>query len=210
MASGLSAIGGHWPFTPALAAGEVRSSAASAQPNATSQTRTLGPIAASMLACLPVLALRRDHYRREDGPVFDSRTGTPLLASNLHRRVLKPTGETIGLSWVTLHTFRHTCGSLVVDEGRNVKQVQEWLGHSDPRVQDAALRACDGLGRREGPESSERSTGCKRRRFESLLRHPRKPRYGGFRGTADSGAIGCRRPADGMRRRVRWIKGSRT
>ena len=30
------------------------------------------------------------------------------------------------------HSFRHTCASLLFDEGRNVKQVQEWLGHSDP------------------------------------------------------------------------------
>jgi integrase len=30
------------------------------------------------------------------------------------------------------HTFRHTCASLLFDAGRNVKQVQEWLGHADP------------------------------------------------------------------------------
>jgi integrase len=33
---------------------------------------------------------------------------------------------------VTFHTFRHTCASLLFDEGRNVKQVAEWLGHADP------------------------------------------------------------------------------
>jgi Phage integrase family len=36
------------------------------------------------------------------------------------------------LTWVTFHVFRHTCASLLFDEGRNVKQVQEWLGHTDP------------------------------------------------------------------------------
>ena len=30
------------------------------------------------------------------------------------------------------HTFRHTCASLLFAEGKNVKQVQEWLGHADP------------------------------------------------------------------------------
>ena len=37
-----------------------------------------------------------------------------------------------GLPWVTFHTFRHTCASLLVEAGRDVKQVQEWLGHADP------------------------------------------------------------------------------
>jgi hypothetical protein len=34
--------------------------------------------------------------------------------------------------WVSFHTFRHTCASLLFAEGKNVKQVQEWLGHADP------------------------------------------------------------------------------
>jgi integrase len=34
---------------------------------------------------------------------------------------------------VTFHTFRHTCASLLFDDGRNIKQVHEWLGHADPR-----------------------------------------------------------------------------
>ena len=37
-----------------------------------------------------------------------------------------------GLPWVTFHTFRHTCASLLFEVGRDVKQVQEWLGHTDP------------------------------------------------------------------------------
>jgi hypothetical protein len=33
---------------------------------------------------------------------------------------------------VSFHTFRQTCASLLFAEGKNVKQVQEWLGHADP------------------------------------------------------------------------------
>jgi site-specific recombinase XerC len=33
---------------------------------------------------------------------------------------------------VSFHTFRHTCASLLFEAGRNVKQVQAWLGHADP------------------------------------------------------------------------------
>jgi integrase len=33
---------------------------------------------------------------------------------------------------VSFHTFRHTCASLLFEGGKNIKQVQEWLGHADP------------------------------------------------------------------------------
>lgn len=33
---------------------------------------------------------------------------------------------------MSFHNFRHTCASLLFAAGRNAKQVQEWLGHSDP------------------------------------------------------------------------------
>jgi integrase len=34
------------------------------------------------------------------------------------------------MEWVSFHT-RHTCASLLSEQGRNVKQMQEWLGHAD-------------------------------------------------------------------------------
>ena len=40
-----------------------------------------------------------------------------------------------GTRWAVIrgfHTFRHTCASLLFAGGKNVKQVQVWLGHSDP------------------------------------------------------------------------------
>jgi integrase len=33
---------------------------------------------------------------------------------------------------IAFHAFRHTCASLLFAEGRNLKQVAEWLGHADP------------------------------------------------------------------------------
>jgi integrase len=36
------------------------------------------------------------------------------------------------VTWVSFHTFRHTCASLLFEAGRNVKQVADWLGHADP------------------------------------------------------------------------------
>jgi integrase len=32
------------------------------------------------------------------------------------------------------HAFRHTCASLLFAEGRNVKQVQRWLGHAKASI----------------------------------------------------------------------------
>ena len=88
------------------------------------------PLSAGMTALL--LAHRRDAYGGEDSPVFASTAGTELVASNVWRRVLKPTRDAAALPWVTFHTFRHTCASLLFEAGRDVKQVQEWLGHTDP------------------------------------------------------------------------------
>lgn len=36
-----------------------------------------------------------------------------------------------GLPRITFHELRHTCGSLLVNAGRNIKEVQEYLGHED-------------------------------------------------------------------------------
>lgn len=65
-------------------------------------------------------------------PVFPASNGRPLTPSNLYRRVLKPTAEEAGVPWIAFHTFRHTCATLLFAEGRNVKQVQKWLGHHSP------------------------------------------------------------------------------
>jgi site-specific recombinase XerD len=88
------------------------------------------PLSAGMAARL--LARRRDAYRGERNPVFGTGTGTELSRSNVAGRVLKPAADNVGLGWVSFHTFRHSCASLLFEGGKNVKQVQEWLGHADP------------------------------------------------------------------------------
>lgn len=73
--------------------------------------------------------------------MFTSPQGLPLNYGNLRRRVLIPATEAAGLgeygergeweTWVTFHTLRHTCASLLFEAGRDVKQVSAWLGHAD-------------------------------------------------------------------------------
>jgi integrase len=77
--------------------------------------------------------------------VFTMSSGKRINQQNLQRRVLTPAAAAAGLgtvvktkdgkrveSWVTFHTFRHTCASLLFREGWNAKQVQMWLGHHSP------------------------------------------------------------------------------
>jgi integrase len=83
-----------------------------------------------------VRALRERHalteWPRDEDPVFASRTGTPYRPNNLIRRTLKPAAEEAGAPWAGFHAFRHTCASMLIAEGRNVVQVQRWLGHHSP------------------------------------------------------------------------------
>jgi integrase len=92
-----------------------------------------------------LLALRRDGYRGPEAPLFASKAGTPLRPENIYRRVLAPAAISAGFkievevdgerkvrSAVSFHTLRQTCASLLFEAGRNVKQVQAWLGHADP------------------------------------------------------------------------------
>jgi integrase len=37
--------------------------------------------------------------------------------------------EEAGVSWAGFHTFRHAVASRMFEQGRNVVQVQKWLGH---------------------------------------------------------------------------------
>ena len=106
------------------------------------------PLSPAMAARL--LAHRRDNYRGPKTPVFASKAGTELLPANVYRRILAPAAIGTGFkvevlikgkdgkqrkqvrSTVSFHNFRHTCASLLFEAGRNIKQVQEWLGHADP------------------------------------------------------------------------------
>jgi integrase len=64
-----------------------------------------------------------------DELVFRSATGSVLDPDNLASRVLAPACVAAGVAWAGFHTFRHTVASRLFAEGRNVVQVQRWLGH---------------------------------------------------------------------------------
>jgi integrase len=66
------------------------------------------------------------------GPMFRTRNGGRYLDGNIRRDVLEPATKAARLEWVTFHTFRHTCASMLFDSGKNIAQVSKWLGHADP------------------------------------------------------------------------------
>ena len=64
--------------------------------------------------------------------VFGSARGTPLDASALRGRVLKPAARRAGVPWASFHTLRHTCATMLRREGWSAEQVQLFLGHHAP------------------------------------------------------------------------------
>jgi integrase len=42
--------------------------------------------------------------------------------------------ETEGPPKIRLHDLRHTCASLLIEQGENIKYIQSQLGHSRPTV----------------------------------------------------------------------------
>ncbi len=87
----------------------------------------------------------RAQARRPDALVFTTGVGTVLDPDNVHRRVLSPACEEAGVEWAGFHTFRHTVASRLFAEGRNVVQVQRWLGHHSPSFTlDAYVHLLDG------------------------------------------------------------------
>jgi integrase len=62
-----------------------------------------------------------------DGLVFPSRRGGYLAESEL-RRVFDPATKAIGVEGLTPHELRHTCASLAIAGGANVKVLQTLLG----------------------------------------------------------------------------------
>ena len=66
--------------------------------------------------------------------VFCDTEGGPINKDNLMHRSFGPILTAAELAPVTFHALRHTCASLLLSQGANVKQIQELLGHSSSRV----------------------------------------------------------------------------
>jgi len=66
-----------------------------------------------------------EHLRSKSGSVLRNRT--------FRRGWFNAAAEEVGIAGLTLHELRHTCASLAVSAGANVKAVQRMLGHSSAK-----------------------------------------------------------------------------
>ena len=67
-------------------------------------------------------------------PMFTSPEGMPLRHRNFRRRVWLPALTKAGLPGVHFHDLRHTGNALTADEGANLRELMERMGHSSTRA----------------------------------------------------------------------------
>jgi integrase len=114
------------------------------------------PIPLALADRLRVLLARRG----EGELVFRSTVASVLDPDNLADRVLAPACAQAGVPWAGFHTFRHTVASRLFAQGRNVVQVQRWLGHHSPSFTlDTYVHLLDGdLGEPLAPLTTNSTT----------------------------------------------------
>ena len=67
---------------------------------------------------------------QEHGYVFPSSSGTPQEATNMIHWVFKPALKRAGLANIPFHSIRHSCATLLLSLGVDVKTVSAILGHT--------------------------------------------------------------------------------
>ncbi|MCI0456764.1 MAG: site-specific integrase [Gemmataceae bacterium] len=86
------------------------------------------------------LTILREHQQRMlaeghgSALVFCDRQGGHLRKSNVQRRSFQPLLKRAGLMGVRFHDLRHTCATLLLLAGVNIKVVSERLGHADVKI----------------------------------------------------------------------------
>lgn len=70
---------------------------------------------------------------REYGLVFTTKIGTPIEPRNLNRH-FERLCERAGVRRIRVHDLRHSCATLLYDQGVPIERIQDVLGHSSPTV----------------------------------------------------------------------------
>ena len=79
----------------------------------------------------------------DHGLVFSSSAGRPLRRSNFRRRNWHPALRAAGLPPIHLHDLRHTGNQFAADEGANLCELMDRMGHSTTRAAMAYLHGSD-------------------------------------------------------------------
>lgn len=75
----------------------------------------------------------KDDYKNADGYIFtweDGRTYDPNYISHIFCKATKEFGR----PEITLHKLRHSCASMLINKGWDIKKLQYWLGHTDTQT----------------------------------------------------------------------------
>lgn len=72
----------------------------------------------------------KSHCKEDDGYICLNEMGQRILPSYLSSRFGR-TLEKNGLRHIRFHDLRHSCATLLLAHHISLKQIQEWLGHSD-------------------------------------------------------------------------------
>jgi site-specific recombinase XerD len=69
------------------------------------------------------------NYRgKHEGYLFESQNGNPMRRQYLCKMVIKYARKA-GIKHVTTHTLRHACATHLLDEGADLRLIQDVLGH---------------------------------------------------------------------------------
>ena len=80
-------------------------------------------------------AIKRYHASRNDKLpwLFLSERGAPLTRHAVNY-LIAAAGEKAGLGHVHPHMLRHSCGYYLADKGTDLRTMQDYLGHRDPKM----------------------------------------------------------------------------
>ena len=66
--------------------------------------------------------------------MFPNPAGAPMNYSNMVQRYFLPALTKAEIPRIRFHDLRHTYASLMIEQGENIKYIQNQLGHSSPMV----------------------------------------------------------------------------
>ena len=69
----------------------------------------------------------------ESGLVFTSSIGTPIEPRNLNRHFVGLLDKA-GVRHIRFHDLRHSCATLLYEQGVEIDKIQDILGHSSPTI----------------------------------------------------------------------------
>jgi integrase len=78
--------------------------------------------------------IERQRLRNPDGHLFTAPTGGPLRPNHFRARVWRPACTRAGLDGLGFHDLRRSSATVMVANGVSVRDAQQILGHSDPRL----------------------------------------------------------------------------